>query len=172
MEQIQYREAKDAFAEDDKFIAYANAAAVEFSTHTLKSLLLLNGGATVAMLGFVATISGGKNSSSIDISEAVASLQIFCSGAGLAVLAIGLAYLVMYFQGAQVQAHSRSWDHPHIGDTEQSLKYGKIHRLFHILAVIAAIGSLVLFSVATYQTGSIVAGTSDQSPHASEAVSK
>lgn len=147
--------AKSEHADNRHFWNTANSAAVEFSNATMKALLILNGGASISMLGFTATVSA-SGSNALDISRIISVLQCFSVGAALAVLAAGFAYLVMFFQAATSSAYTEHFEHPYIRGTQISDRNARIANFFHVCAVIVAIGSLVFFVIGVCLTGSIV----------------
>ena len=90
------------------------AAAVDSAHLALKSLLLLNGGACVALLGFLATVIDKaplSDGSGHLIRASVDSLGFFAWGAGFAVLAAGAAYLTnsLYAGDALIRTRPSLW---------------------------------------------------------------
>jgi hypothetical protein len=72
------------------------AAAIDASTQGLKSLLILNGGACVALLGFIASLATSEHlrpEFEPVVSVTAKSLVYFAIGAGLTTVAWILAYL-------------------------------------------------------------------------------
>lgn len=109
-------------------------AIIRFADITLRSLLILNGGAA---LGFI-TFSAGKTVPSAYTADGMGSiLWTFGIGAALAVLTAGLSYLnqVIY---AEV-------------DTQQAKKWGD---RFRYLTIIVAISSWVSFIYGAWQASS------------------
>ncbi|MDQ0421996.1 hypothetical protein J2045_003040 [Peteryoungia aggregata LMG 23059] len=81
-------------SQDDR-IARLEAASLEAATNGLKALLLLNGGASIAILAFLAQAlgkDGVASEYSLLVQEMVRSLALFAAGAGVAVLAMFFAY--------------------------------------------------------------------------------
>lgn len=147
-------------AETRAFVSRANEAAVEISITTLKSLILINGGAAVAMLGFVASISTGDRGTGLDMAAVVYVLQLFSLGAGMAVLSSGLAYVVMYLQAAIAQLADRNQEPPYISANAKTLTLSRVYSLTHILSVLAALLSWGLFICGVYSTAGIVQSAS------------
>ena len=108
------------------------SAATKSAETTLQALLLLNGGACVALLGVVASISANKDPQSLkEIIESLrGSLWWFAHGAGASVLASALGYLTNYCYAESV-GNRRGW------------RYAA--RAFHIFSLLAAIAGLVAF---------------------------
>lgn len=99
---------------DERFHAL-EAASIEASNAGLKALLLLNGGAAVALLAFLAnTFSADMDTDRARFFQAaVSSLVFFASGAGLSVLVSVFAYLTnQSYAGAlflKGEEHDRAW---------------------------------------------------------------
>lgn len=138
------------------FIAASNAAAISVSGAALKALLLLNGGAAIAMLGFVATMATGDRANLLDLSEVVSVLQVFALGAGLAVLATGFAYVVMYFQAAVAQSFDLIDGPPFYTNGNKTNLLTQVYKIFHVFSVLAASASLGSFGLGVMLTGGIV----------------
>lgn len=127
------------------FTAAANAAAVALSAATLKGLLLINGGAAVAMLGFVASIAGQNTEAQSVVSDIAGPLLWFAWGVALAVFATGMAYGVMYLQAAYAYSFELTPHSPYISASDHTYRYSKLCIALHILAVVLAAASLACF---------------------------
>lgn len=88
-------------------------AAIESANQALKALFLLNGGASVAVLGFLASTFSSETNTDTGrlIADLVYALRWFSSGAGAAVLASCLAYLTnsFYSRGLIDVNDTKSW---------------------------------------------------------------
>lgn len=81
---------------DAKRAADLEAASIQASDDAIKALLLLNGGACIALLGFIANVfnaQGLSQARAAFLNSAVHSLAFFALGAGMAVLTTFAAYL-------------------------------------------------------------------------------
>jgi len=156
-EQDTLTEKRQKSKEMQTFIAASNAAAVSLSGAALKALLLLNGGAAIAMLGFVASMATGERVELLDLSEVVSVLQIYALGAGLAVLATGFAYVVMYFQAAVAQSFDIIDEEPYYRNSDKTILLYRLCNFFHVLSVSIAFASLGSFGLGVLWTGGIVA---------------
>lgn len=125
---------------------FQNESAVSLASVTLKSLLLLNGGAAVAMLGFVASAYGGKTPAQMNEVAVVAALQWFATGAGTAVLAAGLSYIVLYLQVATTQSYIKIWDHPYSEPGKHTNVLRRVYAAAHVLTVLLSFFSLGAFA--------------------------
>ena len=66
-----------------------------FGNEALKAILLLNGGASVASLAFIGTLAVNKSTSAFSPVALGPMLGFFGVGAGLAVIAYSLNYLIL-----------------------------------------------------------------------------
>ena len=142
--------------EHREFISAANAAAIDLLAVTLKALLLINGGAAVAMLGFVATVSASLNHDQLALTGVIKSLQLFSFGAALSVLATGLSYLVLYFQASEVETRDYTPNPPYVSSTAKSNRWERRSKISYTVAFISAALSLVVFLCGVWSTGDIV----------------
>lgn len=149
-------EKREKAQELQAFIAASNAAAVSLSGAALKALLLLNGGAAIAMLGFVASMATGEGVSLLDLTEVVSVLQIYALGAGLAVLSTGFAYAVMYFQAAIAQSFEIIDEPPFYRNGSNTTLLDRVCSVVHVSSVLIALASLGSFGVGVMWTGGIV----------------
>ncbi|MEN5300482.1 hypothetical protein ABE530_19490, partial [Brucella sp. TWI559] len=81
---------------DEKRADSLEKASIDASTEGLKALLLLNGGACLALLAFLSAVmasSGMSPSKAKFISAATISLPFFAVAAGLSVVTCVVAYL-------------------------------------------------------------------------------
>ena len=149
-------DARRAHDNYEAFISSTNAAAVELAGMTLKALLLLNGGAAVAMLGFVASLASNLLGEQVSLFRVVLSLQYFSLGAAAAVFASGLSYLVLYLQAAEAEAHDRVMTAPFVQRSKRSIALGRWATFLLISAIVVSGLSLVLFLRGVWLTGGIV----------------
>lgn len=110
--------------------------AVDMSAATIKGLLLINGAAAVAVLGF----AGNLIESGLVSPQAVAIPVIyFAWGVALAVLTFAAAYATQYCLAASIN-HSSGWN--------------KANIFFHVVAVCTAAASLTIFLAGSYSVKS------------------
>jgi hypothetical protein len=126
----------------------ANEQAVASSNAVLRSLILINGGAAVAILAFIGSIFGRE---SVNITENVSAvtkpLLWFGWGVAIAVISMIFAYFTHYFTAW----HSQATPPAHIWP-------GRFKVIFHLFAISSALVSLAFFVCGMYQVSSSVAG--------------
>ncbi len=94
----------------------------------LKSALLINGGAAVALLAFIGNV-WVKGTSQAAVNSLTSSIASFSFGVLLAAIASGTTYLTQY-------GHHHKW--------------GKLAVAFHVITVALVLASYVLFALGTY----------------------
>ncbi|MGH0004089.1 hypothetical protein ACQU0X_28795 [Pseudovibrio ascidiaceicola] len=112
-----------------------NEKAIDTANLAIKSGLIINGGAAVAVLGFLSSILKEQKSFNQLMPSAADALMYFALGVALAVLALGLAYLTHYTALWCINARGKS--------TEMLAKATKF--LLHVFAVAAALAPIGLF---------------------------
>ncbi len=125
---------------DEQTIASSNAV--------LRSLILVNGGAAVAVLAFVGSLAGNEK---IEASEGLAALTYplvwFGWGVAIAVASMILAYFTHYFTAAYAQAEPPAHKLPE-----------RLRAVFHFFGILTALGSLIFFLIGMYEVrGSVLA---------------
>lgn len=122
---------------DEKRADSLEKASIDASTEGLKALLLLNGGACLALLAFLSAVmasSGMSPSKAKFISAATISLPFFAVAAGLSVVTCVVAYL----SNQEYSSHYR-------GSTEK--EHEQIAKKLNKVGVGLAALSLVLFFI-------------------------
>jgi hypothetical protein len=124
----------------------ANAAAVSSGANAVRALLVINGGAAVAVLAFIAQVAGLDGAKySNKLSELTAPLAWFAWGVALAAFGTGAAYFTNYCIGAASFRMQRHYEHPYLRPTASSKRWRIAAIVFQVLAVLAGVGSLVMF---------------------------
>lgn len=118
-------------------------AATKSAETVLRSLLILNGGASVALLSLLAAISTNREADRLQaiIASLIPALQGFAVGAGLAVLAAGFGYIANYSYAESVGYRHGGWHWSAV--------------TAHVFGVVAAIGSLAAFAYGAMAIGQL-----------------
>jgi hypothetical protein len=118
-----------------------NEAAVNGGNLALRMVLLINGGAAIALLSFM-------NALPKDQRQAIASALAWLAwGVAAAALALGLAYFTNRC-GAETQ-HSKTFQYtaPYVTDGPRTAMWTRLYWAFHLAAVLVGLASLGLFVV-------------------------
>jgi hypothetical protein len=117
-----------------------NEKAADTSNFFLKSAVLINGGASIAVLGFVASAS----QSGLDLKEMVplvlGALLWFAWGLTASVVSVALAYLTHYAQLVRINNKK----------TEDETWWTANKRLLHLAAGAGALASIAFFVLGCY----------------------
>lgn len=141
----QIDDARLAHSDWRSYIDFANEAAISLTATATKGFLLINGGAAIAMLGFIATVSNGSGPLALNISASIGALVWFAWGVLAAASCSGLAYCVMYLQVAVASNVTYTWEHPYIVGKPISKGLRWFTDAVHITAVLTGVASLVFF---------------------------
>lgn len=127
--------------QDYDFFKSVNEQTIATSNAVLRSLILINGGAAVAVLAFVGSLAGNQ---ALNITGKVGALTMplvwFGWGVAVAVLSMIFAYFTHYATAAHTQAEPPAHKLP-----------GTFQTIFHVIGVLTAFGSLALFLVGMYE---------------------
>lgn len=152
-EQQQWRieqnraDAHRAHDSNSQFANKANEAAVQGGVAALRGLLLINGGAAVALLAFVGGLASQSRIPLAALDHLSTSIVAFAFGVASAVLSLGLGYFVNYYIFEANSAREYHADRPFIRDNARSQKLFKVVGAFRYSTIYFAIMSLVAFLV-------------------------
>lgn len=141
-------------AHDDErdFGRSADIAAVSTGSNALRGLLLINGGAAIAMLAFIGhLISSDKGVfAEKDTIKALINLTTplswFAGGVACAAASMALGYLANFSMGRVSSHRIRTYeDHPYVRPTKLSKRWGVAVGVFQAAAVAGGFFSLFLF---------------------------
>jgi hypothetical protein len=113
----------------------------------LRNLLLINGGAAVAILAFMGSVISKDAGSHKIIGDIAGGLTYFASGVIASVTALGLTYFVHFATGLAAASQKAVWEHPYIVPGKHTAWLARLKIGLHILAVALAVLSAVLFVI-------------------------
>ncbi len=118
-------------------------AAIESGHQALRGILLINGGAAVALLAFIGAIASKDGVGSVaDLAE---SIQWFAFGVAVAAAAIGMTYLVNHSFANSLKTMQYNWEHPYVKDTPTSLRWERVGGALTVVTILTALVALGLF---------------------------
>lgn len=123
----------------DAFHEYINKSAIDSAQLAFRMLMLINGGAAVALLAFIAKLDAAHRGALAD------TLVWFASGVGFAVAGVALTYFTNFFLAGISGSMERRWEHPYLVDGPHTKLYRCLRTIFHIAAVVVGLLSLVTF---------------------------
>lgn len=136
-------EQPDAF---DEIFKHINEKVVDTANLFLRSAILINGGAAVALLGFVASISSGPQSNPEALAGIADAIAMYAFAAAVGVVGIAFAYLTNY---AALATHRRQ------GQTDER-RLAIVKRTLHVVAALVAIFTIVLFVWGTVTVKTVI----------------
>lgn len=136
---------------ETEFARGGNQAAVENANIALRTLVLINGGAAVAVLAFLGGIVQTNTAELLDdLDNLTLPVVWFAWGVALAAFGIGLAYFTNYCITCSISRREHNYEHPYVVETQKSRHWGRWGIFFQVLAVMAAFGSLGCFLTGMY----------------------
>lgn len=123
-------------------------AATESANIALKALLLLNGGACLALLAFLANVvkdAGHSASAEKLVVALLAALSLFAYGAACAVGASAFGYVANRAYAESGGARTQHASHPYLRKTTKSKAWGVIAAFSNLAGIALACGSIWYF---------------------------
>jgi hypothetical protein len=143
--ELKRDDAKRAHDISQNFHTYTNKAAIDGANMALRTLIVINGGAAIAILTFLGGVAAKDKIDFTKVGAVADTIRYFAIGVALALVGMALSYFTNYFMAAVEGRKLRIWEHPYLEDTQSSLRMKRLNRVFHVAAFLAAFASLVLF---------------------------
>ncbi|WP_113499209.1 hypothetical protein [Brucella sp. NBRC 12953] len=146
----QHYWAKRAFDRNDQLHDELLKAALDSARDALKAALLLNGGACIALLGFLASITSKEatRASLMLLAPAKFGLTWFAAGAFLAAFGSGLAYICNSLYSGAAAEKDKRFSHPYIFGNKGSDRLYWWARAINWATVVVIFGSYSCFVLA------------------------
>jgi hypothetical protein len=145
LHQLKREDAKGAHDTNRDFHIYVNKSTVETSNLTLRTLVLINGGAAIAVLTFLGGVASKDKVEFAQVGLVADTIKWFAIGVALAVFGMALAYLTHFATAVIASSRVNNWEHPYVTDGAKTKRWRKINRTLHVLAIIVAIASQIFF---------------------------
>lgn len=111
---------------------------IEAGLNALKSAIVINGGAAVALLAFIGGVLQQKGKGAIALSDVGFALLMFLFGTGCAGVASGVRYLSQFL-------YARSVERSHRGEVCEGKLYGIGGGIFNLVCILLGAVSYILF---------------------------
>ena len=154
--ELKRDDAKRAHDANQDFRAEINKETVSASNLTLRTLVLINGGAAIGVLTFLGGVASKTSVDLARVGDVASTIKWFAFGVALAVAGMALAYLTHYSNGEQAGTMLRTWEHPYVVDTGKSKVWRRVNLIVHAAAILAAITSLISFLIGMFNTSNAV----------------
>jgi hypothetical protein len=142
---IQMEEAQRTHDREAELHRTLQEAALKSAEVAVKTSVVVNGGAAVAILAFIGGLVGKDIVGVKQVADVASSLMWFASGVAAGLAALALIYLTNYCAAAAVRFRQRIFRDPYIRDTKLSRFIRKSYTISHIVAVIVSLMSIGLF---------------------------
>jgi hypothetical protein len=139
----QARRAHEVLTEFDMFI---NEAMIKSADAAVRTCLLINGGAAIAVLAFMGTVfSKDEKSHKIIANITAGGLTDFAYGVIAAVVAMGLIYVVHFLTVRHTRSQNQGWEPPYVTPGRRTRLWGWLKNTLHVVAALVALFSAVMF---------------------------
>lgn len=128
-----------------EFIRQNFQAAFQSGQVALRTVVLVNGGAAVAVLFFLSTVAARVTVAQIAV--VAAPLVWFVAGISCGLLALTCAYLTNLLDASVGTSLSQTWEYPYNQPGRYTHYFQRLSRAAHVLAILAGAASLFLFIV-------------------------
>lgn len=140
------RAAERAHDQATKAFQQLNEATMRDAQAAIRIMLVVNGGAAIAVLAFVGSLLS-KGYSIPQVSGIISILRWFVFGVTATPFAALFAYLTNFCYAGSLASRTRTWDHPYFQTTTSSNWYLRGARAFHLLALLIGVSGIFLFIV-------------------------
>lgn len=140
---------EDALRTHDKNDDYAsdmNKSAIENGNLAVRYMSAINGGAAIAILGFIGALAS-KSGLNAEIKDFAASLIWFAIGVFMAAVAMALAYCTNLALAERASRRRRISIHPYVEETTESQRFLRYSHICRVLGILCFCSSAILFLV-------------------------
>ena len=142
---MKRREAERARDEHNATHAKVDEAAVSWGMFTIRSAIVINGGAAVTVLAFIGGLAGQGRVAMASLMDMSNGLAWFSAGVAIAALASGTAYLALHLQSEALGSISKNWEPPFVRQKPAAILWQRMQNIAQLGAVFLALVSVVLF---------------------------
>jgi hypothetical protein len=143
--QIKMEEAQRAHDRHAELHRTYFEAASKSAEVAVKTSVLVNGGAAVAVLALMGGMLGKDILTVRQVADVSSSLMWFACGVGAGITALAFIYLMNYSAAARTRWQIRVYEAPFVQDTPQSWYMRHVYTIAHTIAVAVAVISVGLF---------------------------
>ncbi len=150
------RRAHDAELE---FGINTNEAAIDAANLALRALLIINGGAAIALLAFIGNLVPalqGEYATLPKIIPAFTPLMWFAFGVAGTAIAMFFAYFTNYSYAIASVDRIRNYEHPYIHETQKSQTLVTLGTVFQWFAIILSLAALIFFMIGVVEVNELI----------------
>lgn len=137
-------------------LADNNKYSNEYGMLIVRSLILINGAAVVALLAFVGSIETGDSAEAFEASTIVKPILSFAIGVGLSALCAAFGYFTVYYDGLLQSELDLTYSPPfvqHTATTERMMRWRKV---IHGATWIVGLSSFIAFFIGVFAVTSAI----------------
>ena len=156
---LNIKEAQRAHDSEKEFWLRTNDATINAGNLALRALLIINGGAAIALLAFIgnfAPVLPGEYAGLPKIHPSITPMMWFALGVFASVMAMVFAYCTNYLYITAADERIHNFKHPYVHDTDKSKMWGSIGMMTHITTVALTILSIILFIFGIYEVNEMI----------------
>ena len=153
-EDLDRKTAERAHENLTEFTRQNYEAAFKSGQIALRTVVLVNGGAAVAVLFFLGAIAARVSVAQISI--VASSLIWFVAGITCGLIALTCAYLTNLYDANVGTSLSQTWQYPYSQPGRYTQYFVRLSRFVHVLAILAGSASLLLFVVGMWDVRSAI----------------
>jgi len=106
------------------FHTYVNQATIESANIALKTLIVINGGAAIAVLTFLGGVASKDKIDFASVAAVAYTIRYFTFGVALTLAAMAFSYLTNYFMAGIEMSRLRTFTHPYVSEGPQQRTRG------------------------------------------------
>jgi hypothetical protein len=133
-----------------------NDAVIKAGDVAIRTVMLVNGGAAVAVLAFIGALVRQDGVTIKQVAGVSGSLLWFASGVAAAVLALALSYFTNFCYGRSETSKIFTLEHPYIIDGTNTRWWRNWAYAFHLGAIVWGLLSLAAFVVGMFDVHSAI----------------
>ena len=122
-----------------------NEAAINNSNLAARALLIINGGAAIAVLALIGRLIPSKPEDWLSISPLIESLKWFACGVTVTAVAMVFAYFTNYSNASVSYTRDFHYEHPYVRDNKKSSRWECRGKFSQIVTVIFAGLAIIFF---------------------------
>ena len=137
-------EARRAHDNSTAFHTYVNQATMESANIALKTLIVINGGAAIAVLTFLGGVASKDKIDFASVAPVAMTIQYFAIGVALTLAAMAFSYLTNYLMVGIENSRLKTYTHPYYGWSENGqqeavehiVSYSIVRLCLHLFAIV------------------------------------
>lgn len=139
----------------DAMLAERQKVAVESANVAIRALLLINGGAVVALLAFLGALESG-DAEAVSLNQFVSALRYFAYGVGFSAVTAALAYLVNLLDADIQGLNEYHYEWPFVRAQKRHKILLTTRTVIHVCAILLSFASLTVFFLGVNQIANAV----------------